>query len=91
MGVSLTALPLNDSMCLRGSVLDVSLNRLNGSISPLLNLPKLTILDMSYNNFSNIANVSFANLTSLQRLDLGANSNFGGTMPSSVSTLRKLR
>ena len=65
-------------------ILDLSQNRLNGTIPPTLgNLSRLQILDLSQNSLSGPIPSSLGNLTTLTNLNLSSN-NLSGTIPSTI-------
>ena len=72
------------------STVDVSNNRLTGSLPPsLANLAQLTFLNVSLNRLVNSIPAAISALTQLQTLDLMGNA-ITGTMPSEISALAPL-
>ncbi|KAK6943947.1 Protein kinase domain, partial [Dillenia turbinata] len=71
-------------------ILDLSNNRLNGSLTPLTNCTNLKLLYLSNNDFSGAIPPEFSSLDRLLRLDL-SNNNLRGSIPSQLETLTRLR
>ncbi|CAO2824604.1 unnamed protein product [Amaranthus hypochondriacus] len=70
-------------------VLDLSNNRLNGSVSPLSNCTNLKLVYLSRNDFSGEIPPEFGLLDRLLRLDISDN-NLGGHLPVELKKLTRL-
>ncbi|XP_021908471.1 leucine-rich repeat receptor-like protein kinase PXC1 [Carica papaya] len=81
----LTSLSLLDQL----RILDLHDNRLNGTISPLVNCTNLKLLYLSGNDFSSEIPPEISSLKRLLRLDLSDN-NIRGAIPDEMSNLSKL-
>lgn len=71
--------------------LNLSVNKLNGTIPPVINLPYLFDLQLHQNSLSGSVPVSFQNISSLTHLSIN-NNQLSGTIPNLtvISSLKKL-
>ena len=72
------------------SVLQLYRNKLSGPISSVVELPKLTELDLRDNQFSGKIPNSLGNLTNIEKIDI-SNNKLSGRIPNIFNNLQKLR
>ncbi|KAL7246662.1 hypothetical protein ACSBR2_001712 [Camellia fascicularis] len=83
-------LPSELNNCRNLKVLNLTLNKMNGSLPDLSSLANLEILDLSGNNFSGGFPTWVANLTRLVWLGVGDNNYEEGEIPENLENLKNL-